>query len=479
MGLKAAEEYIESVKKLKPKVYLGGEKVEDILDNPVTRSVVDTTAKVYELSADPAYQDLMTTTSHLTGQRINRAVHVHRSVEDNLARVKMARFTSQKLGTCNYRCPGAEAITPLAGLTWEVDHTLGTEYNKRFNNFLKHLQENDLVCSTCAIDPKGDRSKRVLDQDPDIYIRIVEKKSDGIVIRGAKPQVTGSYAAHEHLVLFTLDCHRGEEDYAIAFAVPNETEGLTYICQYSPYTAERIMHKGDISLLGNPYGQRETAMVVFDDVFVPWERVFFCGEVDFIPDFFNRFFRLHGAHCSGGCKPGWVDLIIGASQLIIEYSGLQHLPHIREDLVEMIRLNETLYACSIAAALTGREEPEGSGVYIPSYLAQTGKIAGTTGFWEIMKLAGDIAGALVVTMPSERELENPETKGYIEKYLKAAAPAKDRLRIAKFLQHWVAGLHGVATWHGGMSPQYHREILYQGVNLEEKKSLAKALAGIE
>ena len=480
MGLKTHEEYIESVKRLKPKVYLGAQKVEDILDNPVTRSVVDATAKVYELSLNPEYADTMTATSHLTGQTINRATHVHQSIDDMLTRIEMARLTSQKLGTCNYRCPGGECLTPLASITWEMDEKLGTEYNKRFNAFLRHVQENDLVCSAAGTDARGDRSKGPLDQDPDMYLRVVEQKSDGIVVRGAKPHVTGAYAAHEHVVMSIFARSPEEKDYALAFAVPNEAEGLTYICQYSPFTAERLLEK-DVSLLGNPYGQRETAMVVFDNVFVPWERVFFCGEVDFVPVVADRFLRVHGTNCSGGCKTGWIDLIIGACQLIIEYSGLHPFPHIRDDIIEIIRLQETTRACSIAAAVTGAEEPAGSGVYIPSHLAQAGKIGGTEGFWEIMKRAGDIASSLVVTMPSEKEFKNPETKGYIEKYLKAVAPAQERLRIAKFLQNWVAGLHGVATWHGGISPQFHRECLYYSYsgNLEENKKLARDLAGIK
>jgi 4-hydroxybutyryl-CoA dehydratase/vinylacetyl-CoA-Delta-isomerase len=218
-------------------------------------------------------------------------------------------------------------------------------------------------------------------------------------------------------------------------------------------------------------------MVIFEDVFVPWERVFLCGEIGFVPVIAERFMRLHSAH-GGSCKSGFLDLIIGASQLAVEYTGLKGLPNIRQNIIEMIKVNETARACSIAAAVTGKEEPLGSGVYLPSYFGHVGKVEGSDGFWEVLKLAGDIAGALVVTMPSEKDLRNEETRGYVEKYFKAAAPAENRLRIAKFLQNWVAGLHGVASWHGGASPQFHRTLLYYAVNLEEKKRLAKELAGI-
>lgn len=481
MALKTAQEYLESVKSLAPRVYLGGKKVEDLMENPTTLSVVKATAKIYELAQEPQYKEIMTASSHLTGEPINRNLHVARNTYDLEMRAEMALLTSQMLGTCNYRCVGCDALNALASSTWEVDRDLGTEYHQRLNNYLKWVQANDLACSGAVTDPKGDRSKRPSQQeDPDMHLRVVEKRSDGIVVRGAKVSQSGAIAAHETVVLPGRALRPGEEEYAVAFAFANGTPGVTYICQYTAYTAERETAE-DIRELGNPeFGVRETSTIVFDDVFIPWERVFLCGEVKYCGRLVARFAKTHRMNCGGACKVGYADLIIGGCQLLIEYLGLEKIPHIEEKMIEMVRISETSHACAIAAALKGREEPEGSGVFLPDDLfGNVAKLNIAHGFWEIMKLAGDIAGGGVVTMPSERDLKHPEIGPYIQKYFKAAAPAEKRLRITKFLQNWVAGLHGAGTWHGAGSPQAQRVAIMSLTDFEHKKKLAKMLAKLE
>ncbi|MEJ2025174.1 MAG: 4-hydroxyphenylacetate 3-hydroxylase N-terminal domain-containing protein, partial [Deltaproteobacteria bacterium] len=227
MAIKTEKEYRERVDKLRPKLYFGGKKVERLNDHPISRGVINATARVYELTTDPEYVESMTATSHLTGEAISRALHIHQSKEDLFKRLDMARLSSQKLGTCNYRCPGNEMLPALAATSWEIDHDKGTEYHRRFNDYLRYAQENDLVVSGSVTDPKGDRSKRPLDQDPDLYVHVVEKKADGIVVTGAKQHATGAYAADENLVLPGISSREGEEDYALAFVIPNGTPGMT------------------------------------------------------------------------------------------------------------------------------------------------------------------------------------------------------------------------------------------------------------
>ncbi|KKM09912.1 aromatic ring hydroxylase [Clostridiales bacterium PH28_bin88] len=477
--MKIPQEYLDSLKGLKPRIYLGGKRV-NLLDDPTTLTAVRANARVYELAQDPRHREVMTATSHLTGEVINRNLHVARSVYDLEKRAEMALLTSQELGTCNYRCVGADTLTGLASITWEMDRDLGTGYHSRFNDFLRYLQDGDLACSGAVTDPKGDRGKRPGEQeDKDVNLRVVEKRDDGIVVRGAKVSQSGAIAAHETIVVPTSSFRPGEEEFAVAFAVPNGAPGLTYICQYTPFTAERESAQ-DIMELGNPlYGVRETAIMVFDNVFIPWERVFMCGETKYAGRLVSRFAKTHRMNCGGACKVGFADLIIGAAQLAVEYSGVPKAPHIVDKLVEMVYLSETCHACTIAAAVKGREEPAGSGIFLPDDLfGNVAKLNVAHGFWEIMKLAGDLAGGMVVTMPSERELSNPDASEYVQKYLKAAAPAKDRMRIAKFLQNWTAGLHGPGTWHGAGSPQAQRMMIYALTNLEEKKAMAKKLAGL-
>jgi 4-hydroxybutyryl-CoA dehydratase/vinylacetyl-CoA-Delta-isomerase len=220
--------------------------------------------------------------------------------------------------------------------------------------------------------------------------------------------------------------------------------------------------------------------MVFDDVFIPNENVFMCGEVEFAGPLIQRFAKTHRMNCGGACKVGFADIIIGAAQLAAEYAGTEKAPHIREAITHMVRISEASHACAIAAAVKGKEEPPGSGVYMPDDLfGNVAKISTAHGFWQIMALAGDIAGGLVVTMPSFKELKNPATKGYVEKYLKGAMPAEQRMRITKVLQNWTAGLHGPGTWHGAGSTQAQMISLHRAANIEEKKRIAKKIAGIE
>ncbi len=479
MALKTPEEYKESIQRRKVNAYLDGRKVENLLENAVTRAVVEATAKIYALALDPEHEEVMTAVSHLTGEKINRNLHVNRSPQDLEKRAAMALLTSQTLGTCNYRCVGCDAINALASVTWEIDQKKGTSYAQRFKAFLARAQSEDLAISGAVTDAKGDRSKRILEGDPDMYVHIVEKKADGLVVRGAKLHQSGAFCAHETVVIPGGALRSGEENYAVAFSVPNSAPGITYILQYNALSVERE-HAADIFHLGNPqFGQRETCLMVFDNVFVPYENVFMCGEVEFAGPLVQRFAKTHRMNCGGACKVGFADIIIGAAQLAAEYTGVDKAPHIREALTKMIHLAAASHACAIAAAIKGQEEPSGSGVYMPDDLfGNVAKLSTAHGFWEIMALAGDIAGGLVVTMPSFKELKNPATKDYVLKYLQAAAPAEKRMRITKVLQNWTAGLHGPGTWHGAGSPQAQMISLYRAANLEEKKKIAKRIAGI-
>jgi 4-hydroxybutyryl-CoA dehydratase/vinylacetyl-CoA-Delta-isomerase len=481
MALKTAKEYMESVKTLTPKVYLGGKRIDDMFENPVTLSVIKASAKIYELAEDPKHKDVMVAASHLNGEPINRNLHVARSTDDLDKRQQMAQLTSQTVGTCNYRCVGCDTLNGLAASTWEMDRDLGTDYNKRFNAYLGWIQSQDLACSGAITDPKGDRKKRPSEQDdPDMHLRVVDKRSDGIVVRGAKVSQSGAIGAHETIVLPGGALRPGEEDFAIAFALPNGSPGVTYICQYNAYSAERLS-TDNVWELGNPlYGQRETSTIVFDDVFIPWERVFLCGETKYCGRLVARFAKTHRMNCGGACKVGYADLIIGGCMLAVEYIGLDKVPHIMEKITDMVRLSETSHACAIAAALRGKEEPEGSGVFMPDDLfGNVAKLNIAHGFWEIMKNAADIGGGGVVTMPKESDLDNPEIGKWVKKYFKSAAPAEKRLRVMKFLQHWTAGLHGPGTWHGAGAPQSQKVAIWSLTDFEAKKKMAKALMGIK
>jgi 4-hydroxybutyryl-CoA dehydratase/vinylacetyl-CoA-Delta-isomerase len=267
-----------------------------------------------------------------------------------------------------------------------------------------------------------------------------------------------------------------EKDYAVAFAVPADTEGITYICQYSPYSAERDQ-ADDIYELGNPlFGQRETSMIVFDNVFVPWERVFHCGETKYSGKIVARFARTHRMTCGGTCKVGFMNQIIGACKLIQEYKGLEKVSHVNDQITEMVVLRETGRACGLAAATMGSEDPPGSGVFLPDeVMGNVAKLNICNAFWRTMALAGDIGGGLIVTMPSLKELKNPETRRYVEEFYSFGSdePTENILKVHKLLQHWTAGQHGVGTWHGAGPVQAQKIMLQRIVNFDHEKQLVK------
>jgi 4-hydroxybutyryl-CoA dehydratase/vinylacetyl-CoA-Delta-isomerase len=480
MALRTGDQYRQGQAKIKHNIYIDGKKVEDLEANPNTKTVLDATARVFDLGMDPQYDEVMNVVSPLVEEKVSRNVHPARSTSDLEMRAEMGLLTAQKLGTCNYRCVGCDAIHGTASVTYEMDQKLSTEYHHRFIEWLKHIQKNDLAVSGGVMDVKGSRDLRPEEGDPDLFVRVAERRPDGIVLRGAKLHQSGAIGADETLVIPGVAPRKGEESYAVACAVKNSQEGITYISQYNAMSAEREF-VGDNSKLGNPlYGQRETCMMVFEDVFVPWERVFMCGETDYAHMLLLRFAKQHRMTCGGSCKAGFMDLIIGATQTLVEYLGLNKAPMIRQQITEMIKVREISYGCTIAAAYKGEEEPVGSGFCLPNdTFGNAAKLNTCDGFWEVMKWAGDIAGGFSVTMPSEKELENAVTRPLVEKYLKTRGSAKDRMRMTRFLQNWVAGLHGVGTWHGAGPRQNQMIMLYRDTDLQEKKRMAQELAGLK
>ena len=231
MALKTPEQYEESLRKLKFKVYLLGERVENPVDHPIIRPSMNSVKMTYALAQDPQHEDLMTATSHLTGQKINRFCHLHRSTEDLVKKVKMQRLLGQKTGACFQRCVGMDAINAVDSVTFEMDQKLGTKYHERFIKFLLMMQEEDLTVDGAMTDPKGDRSLSPGKQaDPDLYTRVVEKKKDGIVVRGAKAHQTGAVNSHWILVMPTMTMTKEDSDYALCFAAPADAEGhLLYL----------------------------------------------------------------------------------------------------------------------------------------------------------------------------------------------------------------------------------------------------------
>jgi len=482
MTIKTGREYVESLRDRKITVYMFGEKIKNPADHPIIEPSINSVSLTFDIAHDKRYDDLATATSHLTGERINRFTHVHQSTEDLVKKVKLFRLLGQKTGACFQRCVGMDALNALSSVTYEIDQKCGTEYYTRFIEFLRHVQKNDLVCCGAMTDPKGNRNLAPSQQaDPDLYLRIVEKRADGIVVKGSKVHQTGAVNSHEVIVMPTRTMGEHDKDYAISFAVPSDTEGLIYIYGRQPCD-ERKLESGKMDLGNVRYGGQE-AMIIFDNVFVPWERVFMAGEYEFTLPLVERFAAYH-RQSYGGCKPGVGDVLIGAAATIAEYNGVQEASHIRDKLVEMNHLNENLYACGIACSSEGGKTE--SGTYLVNILLANICKQNVTRFpYEITRLAEDIAGGLMVTAPSELDFRSPEVGKYVEKYLKGVekVPTESRLRMFRLIENISVGLGAVAyrteSMHGAGSPQAQRIMIARGVDMDSKKKFAKVLAGIE
>jgi 4-hydroxybutyryl-CoA dehydratase/vinylacetyl-CoA-Delta-isomerase len=480
--LKTGREYVDSLRGRNIKVFLLGERIENPVDHPIIRPSINSVAVTYDIAHDKEYEDLATATSHLSGEKINRFTHIHQNTQDLIKKVKLQRLLGQKTGMCYQRCVGLDSINALSIVTFEMDQKLGTEYHKRFTEYLKNVQRNDLMCCGAMTDPKGNRSLRPSEQaDPDLYLRVVKEKADGIVVRGSKIHLTGAVNSHEVIGMPTRAMRKEDRDYAVSFAIPSDTEGIVYI--YGRQSCDLRKLEGSEIDLGNArYGGQE-AMIVFEDVFVPWERVFMMGEYEFAWPLVSRFSAYH-RQSYGGCKPGVGDVLIGAAATIAEYNGVAEASHIRDKIVEMNHLNETLYACGIACSTEGCKTS--SGTYaVNTLLSNICKLNVTRFPYEMTRLATDIAGGLMVTLPSEKDFRSPETGDYIAKYLKGAegTQTESRLRILRLIESMSMGLGAVGyqaeSMHGAGSPQAQRIMIERDADIELKKQLARFLAGIE
>ncbi len=476
------EQYLDTLRAQKLRVFLFGEQVDNLVDHPMVRPSLNAVAQTYELACDEQYKELMTATSSLSGKPVNRFTHLHQSTDDLISKVKMQRLLGQKTAVCFQRCVGFDAFNAVDSVTFEMDHELNTDYNRRFREFLLRVQEQDLVVDGAMTDPKGDRSLRPHQQaDPDLYLRVINKDDHGIVVRGAKAHQTGALASHEILVMPTVAM--GEEDaaYAVSFAVPSASEGITYI--YGRQSSDTRKMEGATIDIGNCcYGGHE-CLVVFEDVFVPWERVFMCGEYAFSGLLVERFAGYH-RQSYGGCKVGVGDVLIGAAAQIAEFNGAARASHVKDKLIEMIHLNETLFACGIACSSQG--QATSSGTYLIDLLLANVCKQNVTRFpYEIARLAEDLAGGLMVTMPSEKDFQHPEIGPYLNKYLKgvSSVPTEHRQRMLRLIENLTIGAAAVGyrteSMHGAGSPQAQRVMIQRQGNLEDKKRLARMIAGID
>jgi 4-hydroxybutyryl-CoA dehydratase / vinylacetyl-CoA-Delta-isomerase len=482
MPLKSPEEYMRSIKARKPmNIWFRGEKIADPLTHPALRPSVETIKKMYELAQNPKFKDLLTTKSHLTGKVCNFYTSPLMSQEDAMHKTRLARAMGEVLGCCTFRCTGSEAISGLYPITYEIDKAAGTEYHKRLRTWLTRVQEEDLTVTAALTDPKGDRKLKPQEQkDPDQYLHIVEKRKDGIVIRGAKLNQTGVILAHEVVILPTTAVNEEGKAYAVACAVPVDSPGMTYVLGRFPVDLRFGNDAAEMADVGKKYADHQ-AMFIVDNVFVPWDRVFMCEEWQFTGKFLEYFTAVHRL-TAGACKSGGLSLLLGATKLAADSINVSRMGHVMSKFAEMGISAETLYSMSLAAGVEGFAHE--SGAWIPnSLIAHATKFQATMLPFNSLRYAREIMSGIGETAPSAKDLASSEVGPMIAKYL---APAKegmtteDRLRVLRLIENLTRGSNWSAmAIHGGGNTEAARLMALRHINLDKLAKLAEIACGID
>lgn len=467
MSLRSAQEYRESLRDGRQN-YVRGKLVEDVTTHPYFKVPIETALKDYDYD-DPVLGPARVYETE-TGEKAHRLYQIPRSEEDLHARVAMMRDSSILAGTSGVYMALMNAQDALGSVV--------PEYAANVERIYEYARANDLRAVEAITDAKGDRSRRPVDQDdPDLFTRIVKRREDGIVVRGSKLHITAAALAHEIVVMPTKAMGPGEEDYAVSFSIPVNTPGLKIINQ--TYAQEGT------SAFDNPVSGRESmpeGFIVFDDVFVPNDRIFLAGETQLAGTF---------AHALGLWERigGLVEmtekskLLVGIGQLLAEYHGIAKAGHVQEKITEIIFYAEML-RMSLENSLANYETTPTGMVYPSPLEVNVGKYFGASNYHAMVRNIHDISGGIVVTLPTEADLRSEETGAYLKKYLhtKEEVPVEDRMRLINLIRDLTADSLGgwelVTTLQAGGGLAAQKIVTYRTYDLEEAKQAAREAAGI-
>ena len=474
--MKTGEEYLQNLYKMKPNVIINGKTVGR--DDSRLQSVAKIMSLTLDKVQEPDFKDLLNVDSKDFGT-INRFTHIHQSIDDLLKKQEVTRKLCRLSGGCIFRCMGIDAMNGLSIITHRAEAATGQPYNQRFLKYLKFWQENDIIGSCAQTDVKGNRALRPHQQaDPDLYLRVIEHRDDGIVVRGAKNHITAAAVAEEIIVLPTRMLTPEEDEYAVAFAVPGDWEGVKLVTRASSHKREKF------SCPAGEFGDVEN-FIIFDDVFVPNDRVFLSGREGehAFGGWTALLFALYHRHSYTGCKPASSEIILGFSALVSEYSGIEDKKHVQSKLADLISVIELVYAAGIAAAHKATKDDSGTMIPDPVFCNVGRKHAGTSYYHELEILA-DLSGGLPATLPHEADFYDETIGPLLQKYLKRKedVPSEDIYKLYRALSDMlcssIGGISAVAALHGGGSPQMEDVAILKGYDLEKRKNLAKYLAGI-
>ena len=477
MALKTAEEYKQSLKRMKPNVHKFGKLIDDVTIHPATRWTIEGHSQIFEAQNSPEYQGLFTTKSHLTGERISRYLSIIQSAEDMIANLNMKREMFHLSGTCTGgRCVGWNCLNATWATTYDMDKDLGTDYHQRLERWLRYAQANDIAVAGALTDSKGDRTLPPSQQeDKDMSLHLIEKREDGIVVKGAKVMICGVAACNEIFVMPGAAYKEEDKDYAISFVIPRDAQGLTVIETRRPSDTREEEEGFDIPV---KVGGITQAYLLFENVFVPKNRVFMCGEHKYALPAILYFVSLYRA-AIGGCVAGQGDNKVGASALVARANGLS-TKVFSEKFTQMYINNETTFGMGIAASTLGKKHP--SGIWIPdTLLANINKVHVATLPYQTSVLAQDISGGIAETgcIPSYKDFIDPKYGKLLQKYLKAKSSAEARSRAARLVEWATIGAGVPGCMHGGGSPDGAKLLIRANVDLEKYVNIAKRLAGIE
>ena len=476
MGIRTVEEYKESLRDGR-RVYIRGEKVEDITKHPILGVTCDTIAAGYELTAskDPAVRDIFVAPHPETGEPVNRYFITPRNKEDLANRTQMIQRSIELIGGLPF---GKDIGTDCLNAAFVVAGQMGKpEYQKNALNFLEHLRKNDLHTCGAVTCVKGDRSKEPSKQKhPDYYLHVVDKNKDGIIVKGAKIHITSAATANEIIVVPTRQMREDESDYAVSFAIPANTKGITFICRGGRGAWSDHEFHAD-----HPVRELTEAMIVFDNVFVPWERVFMCGEWQFSMLMTYTFATFHRFTAISYKVPA-VEVMAGCAVAMAKYNGLYNVGHIKDKLADIAAYVETLRALANAAA----QNPVMYGdIAVPNPLiANMAKLHFASKYHAFIELIQDIGGGILATAPDKKDWENPDIHDYLEHYLGGSEKYStlDRLKmIHETMRHICShesAFHEVTTVHAEGSMAAQKMMILVESPLKRYETMAKTAAGI-
>lgn len=468
--LRSADDYRASLQDGRT-VYYRGERVADVTVHDVLRHAVDHAALDYEMAHEPRYQALA-----ISKAGTSKYFDVPQSAGDLLARSALIEASTRGGRTLVVLIKeiGTDALFSLLAASPD----LGDPYDTRIRDFYEHCRQGDLAMAVAQTDVKGNRALHPSEQpNPDAYVRIVERRSDGIIVRGAKVHTSVAVNANELIVLPTRAMTSADSDYAVAFAVPVDTPGLTLIA--SPYLAPHGKSAYEHPLSAGRKMVESTT--IFDDVFVPWHRVFLAGEHQHAGTIARGFVEFH-RFTAISYKLPLVDALVGSALLAARTNGLERAGHVREKLSWLVTYAESLRALTHHAATRCTAT---HGIAVPdTMLINIAKLQFAQGIHTAFQHVQDIAGGLLVTSPSVEDLAHPSYGPALQRYLEASGglDGAARIRVMNLISDLTTGDYGgyqaVLAVHAEGSIEAEKQTILAQYDRERAIRYASWLSGL-